>query len=147
MLINLLIGKVRGAQSTAAAGVQRRAITLAILPDSPLMLDPVFIIPLSATLAAFALIARIILSIRPGLPVMFNPPFRLSATVAGARELARLRAGVIPIRPMVLYSLIDGTAAVASLNRDAAHPRIQAANLLDENRASTFRYRANPSLP
>src|SRR5688500_5140641 len=100
--------------------MQWRAITLAILPASPLMFDAVFIIPLSATLTAFALIARFILSIRPGLPVMFNTLFRLSAAAATAQQLARLRAGVIPIGPTVLYSLIDGTAALASLNQEAA---------------------------
>ena len=87
------------------------------------MFDAVFVAPLSATLAAFALIAKTILSIRPGAPVMFNTLFRLSAAAATAQQLARLRVGVIPIGPTVLYSLIDGTAALASLNQDAAHRR------------------------
>jgi hypothetical protein len=39
------------------------------------MFDAVFIIPLSATLTAFALIARTILSIAPGVPVVFNTLF------------------------------------------------------------------------
>ena len=84
------------------------------------MFDPVFIIPLSANLTSFALIAKTILSIRPGVPVMFDTLFRLSAAAATAQQLARLRVGVIPIGPTVLYSLIDGTAALASLNQDAA---------------------------
>ena len=118
-MINFLIGKVRGAQSTAAAAVQRCAITLAILPDSPLMFDPVFIIPFSATLTAFALIANTIMSIRPVLPVMFNTLFRLSAAAATAQQLARLRVGMIPIGPGVLDPLVDGVATLASLDQDA----------------------------
>src|SRR5688572_4755524 len=84
------------------------------------MFDPVLIIPLSANSTSFALIARTILPVAPGLPVMFYTLFRLRAAAAAARQLARLCAGVIPIRPVVLYSLIDGTAALASLNQDAA---------------------------
>jgi hypothetical protein len=119
-LINILIGKVRGDQSTAAAAMQWRAITLAILPRSPLMFDPVFVAPFSATLTTFALIAGTILSIAPVLPVMFNANLRLGAAAATAQQLARLRVGVIPIGPTVLYSLINATAALASLNQDAA---------------------------
>ena len=75
VLINLLIGEVRGAQSTAVTAVQWRAITLAILPDSPLMFDSVFIIPFSAILTSFALLAGAILRVAPVGPIMFNALF------------------------------------------------------------------------
>lgn len=75
VLVDFLIGKVSGAESAAAAAVQRGAITLAILPRSPLMFDAAFVAPLSATLTSFALLEGTILSIGPGVPLMFNALF------------------------------------------------------------------------